>query len=79
MKEQVTLRLYEDASVPSCCHAGRFEPDGVTGWDLSTGDTVPLTEKLGGRVFGIVEAVGDEVHADDEGHRYKLAVLWTQD
>ncbi|MEM8738415.1 MAG: hypothetical protein AAGG38_08070 [Planctomycetota bacterium] len=79
MKEQVTIRLYEDPSVASCSHEGRFEPDGVTGWAMSTGETIPLTEKLGGRVFGIVETVEEEIHTDDEGRRYKLAILWTQD
>ncbi|MEM7626360.1 MAG: hypothetical protein AAF333_12250 [Planctomycetota bacterium] len=79
MKEQVTIRLYEDPSVPSCCHAGRYEPDDLKGWDVGRGDTVPLTEKLGGRVFGVIDHVDDEVHTDEQDQRYKLAVLWTQD
>jgi len=79
MKEQITLRLYEDPDVPTCRHSGRYHPDDLRGWDVSRGETVALTEDNGGRVFGVFDAVGDEVHTDGQGQRYKLASAWIQD
>ncbi|MEO0515046.1 MAG: hypothetical protein AAF086_07105 [Planctomycetota bacterium] len=79
MKEQITLRLYEDPKVPTCRDGGRYHPDDLKGWDVSRGDTVPLTEDHGGRVFGVVDSVDDDIHTDQDGKRYKLASAWIQD
>lgn len=79
MKEPITLRLYEDPAVPTSGEGGRYQPDEMNGWDFSRGDTVPLTEDGGGRVFGVIDSVEDDVHTDDLGHRYKLATAWIQD
>ena len=80
MKEEITLRLYENPTeAPACSVCGRYTPDGGAGWSLSQGETLPLSEKLGGRVFGVIESVADEVHTDDRGRTYKLAVAWIQD
>ncbi len=78
MKEEITLRLFEDPAVPTCCHEGRYHPDDMKGWNVERGDMVALAETDGGRLFGIVDRVEDEIHEQD-GRRYKLAVLWTQD
>ena len=79
MKEQVSILLYEDAGIPTGCHDGRYEPDDMKGWNIERGETVPLSERDGGRLFGVVDHVEDEVHTDEDGRRYKIAVLWTQD
>lgn len=79
MKEQITLRLYEDPDVPTCRDGGRYHPDHLPGWDFGRGDSVPLTEDNGGRVFAVLDSVDDEIHTDDGGKRYKLAVAWIQD
>lgn len=79
MKEQITLRLYENPAVPTCRDGGRYHPDDMKGWDLSRGETIPLTEDNGGRVFGVIDSVEEEARTDEEGHRYKLAVAWIQD
>ncbi len=79
MKEQITLRLYEDPSVPTCRDGGRYHPDDLKGWDASRGDTVALSEDDGGRVFGVLDSIEEEVHTDDQGKRYKLASAWIQD
>jgi hypothetical protein len=79
VKEQVTLQLYEDPSVPTGCADRRYQPDDQQGWELSRGETIPLTEQGGGRLFAVVDEVRNEVHTDDEGRRYKIAVVWTQD
>lgn len=79
MKEQITLRLYEDPSVPTCRHDGRYHPDDMQGWDLANGESVPLTEDGGGRVFAVIESVQNQVHTDEDDQRYKLAVAWIQD
>ena len=79
MKEQITVRLYEDAQRDAGCEHARYVIDpGVRGWDHDRGATLPLTEREGGRVFAVIDEVRDEVHEDDQG-RYKLAVAWTQD
>lgn len=79
MKEQVTLRLYEDPNVPTCRDSGRYHPDDLKGWGVGNGDSVPLTEDHGGRVFAVIDKVADEIHTDDNGRRYKLATAWIQD
>ena len=79
MKEQITLRLYEAPSVPTCRDGGRYHPDDLKGWDVDRGDTVPLTEDHGGREFGVIDSVEDEPRSDEDGQRYKLAEAWIQD
>lgn len=78
MKEQVTLRLYEDATLPAEKSGGRYQPDDLKGWEVERGDTVALTEDNGGRVFGVIDTIG-EAQTDANGKRFRLAVLWTQD
>lgn len=79
MKEQITIRLYEDASVPTDRSGGRYHPDPIAGWDIDTGVTIPLTEDEGGRVFGIIDKVDPQPHEDEQGRRYRLATVWIQD
>ena len=79
MKEQTTIRLYEDPAVPTACDDARYEADDLKGWNVERGDTVPLTEREGGRLFAVIDHVEEQVHTDDDGHRYKTAVVWTQD
>lgn len=79
MKEQTTIRLYEDPAVPTARHAGRYHPEPLAGWDVDRGESIALTEDLGGRVFGIVDKVDPETHQDQAGHRYRLATVWIQD
>jgi len=79
MKEQITIRLFEDGSVPTARDSGHYHPEPVEGWDVATGDTIPLTEDDGGRVFGIVDKIDPETHKDDQGNRYRLATVWIQD
>lgn len=79
MKEQITLRLYEDPAVPTARHDGRYHPDPIEGWDVATGETIPLTEEDGGRVFGIIDKVDPQTHEDGQGHRYRIATAWIQD
>lgn len=80
MKEEITLRLYENPTdAPACSACGRYTPDGDAGWSLTNGDTLPLSERLGGRVFAVIESVDNAVHTDDEDRPYKLAVAWIQD
>jgi hypothetical protein len=79
MKEQVAIMLYEDASVPTCCRDRRYEPDDMKGWSVERGETIPLTEDGGGRLFAVVDHVEEQVHRDEDGRRYKIATVWTQD
>lgn len=79
MKEQVTILLYEDPAVPTACKEGRYQPDDLKGWNVDRGDSVPLTEVEGGRLFGVIDHVEEEIYTDDEGRQYKTAVVWTQD
>ena len=79
MKERITLRLYEDPSTPVACEDARYTADQKHGGGAyERGDTVPLDEREGGRLFGVIDEVGDEVKHDEAG-RYRTAVVWTQD
>ena len=79
MKERITVRLYESPDVEGASPCGRYVADAKAGWDLSEGDTVGLTERAGGRLFGVVESVETETQTDDAGKPYRLAAVWTQD
>lgn len=79
MKEQTTIRLYEDPSVPTARHTGPYHPDPIKGWDVERGETIPLNEDIGGRVFGIIDHVDLEPHKDAQGNLYRIATLWIQD
>ena len=79
MKEQITIRLFENADVPAVRDAGRYHPEPIKGWDIDTGVTIPLTEDGGGRVFGVIDKVDTQIHLDDQGQRYRLATVWIQD
>lgn len=79
MKEQITLRLYQDPAVPTANNGGRYHPDPINGWDIDTGVTIPLTEDGGGRVFGIIDKVDPATHEDDQGRSYRIATVWIQD
>lgn len=72
------MRLYEADNACAGCDHARYTVDGVRGWGHGRGDTLPLTEKDGGRVFAVIDRVEDEVHEDETG-LFKLAVAWTQD
>lgn len=78
MKEQVTIRLFEDPTHPTERQGGRYQPDDLKGWQVDRGDTIALTEDDGGRVFGVVDSVG-EPQTGPDGKSFRLAVLWTQD
>jgi hypothetical protein len=79
MKEQITIRLFEDPAVPASSVDARYEPDAIAGWDIDTGTTIAMSEREGGRVFGIIDKVSDEIHEDDRGRRYRTATVWIQD
>jgi hypothetical protein len=79
MKEQITIRLFEDDTVPTTRDSGRYHPEPIKSWDVDTGVTIALTEENGGRVFGIIDKVDPQPREDDQGHRYRTATVWIQD
>lgn len=79
MKEMTTIRLYERPTRCEWCDGLDFRTnETVTTWNLERGDTVPLEERLGGYVEGVIDQVLPEIH-DDRTGRYKLATIWIQD
>ncbi len=79
MKEQITIRVFEDPTVPTARVSGRYFPEQIEGWDVDTGVTIPLIEENAGRLFGIIDKVDPQPHEDDQGHRYRTATVWIQD
>lgn len=79
MKEMTTIRLYERPTRCEWCDGLDFRTtDAVTTWNLGRGDRIPLEERNGGYVEGVIDHVDPEIHTDRTG-RFKLAVIWTQD
>ncbi|BAM02731.1 hypothetical protein [Phycisphaera mikurensis] len=79
MKEQITLRLYDDPATPPACDDRRYRADPKAGGAAyERGDTIGLDEREGGRLFGVIDRVDDEVLTDESGS-YRLAWIWTQD
>ena len=79
MKEEITLRLYEDQGTRAQRHAGRYEPaEEVCGWNYDTGVTIPIEEQEGGHLFAVLDKIDEQVHEDDTG-RYRIATAWVQD
>ncbi len=79
MKEMTTIRLYERPARCEWCDALEFRTtEAVRDWNLSRGDRVPLEERKGGYVEGVIDHVQPEIHEDRTG-RFKLAVVWIQD
>lgn len=79
MKEQVTVRLYDDPERSIHCESARYVADPhIGGKGLGRGDTVPLDERDGGRVFGVIDQVETQLRTDEHGP-YRVATVWTQD
>lgn len=79
MKEQVTVRLYDDPERCLHCEDARYVADPASkGGAWERGDTVALDERNGGRIFGVIDRVEDEKRSDEHG-AYRLATVWTQD
>lgn len=79
MKEQITLRLYEQPAQRACCEVARYSPSEDTrGWNYVQGDQIGLHEKNGGYLIGLIDSVDQTVRVDEVG-RYRVATAWTQD
>lgn len=79
MKELTTIRLYDRPTRCEWCDGQDFRTtEAVTHWNLERGDRVPLEERNGGYVEGVIDHVQPDIHDDHTG-RFKLADIWIQD
>lgn len=79
MKEQITLRLYEDCNQCAAGQAGRYKPDEtVKGWDYQRGETIPVVDDGGGFLYAVIDHIANETSEDEQG-KYRVATAWTQD
>jgi hypothetical protein len=79
VKEQITIRLYENPHVHQPVVGDRYLPaDQTYGWHYQPGDQIGLLESFGGFLMAGIESIDQKIFEDNTG-RYKLAVVWTLD
>lgn len=79
MKEQVTVRVCDAPERRLHWENARVGVDPeISGGACDRGDTLPLNERNGGRLFGVIDPIDAERRSDEHGAS-RLASVWMRD